>query len=103
MMFENGELDILDMDNNSSQLEYFLNNETYKDQIVSGVRVGIYDICLNEKFTELSDARVRKALQYSIDRQAILDSLYAGLGELENGIFPHGLIGYNADLPETPL
>lgn len=102
MMFENGELDILDMDNNSSQLEYFLNNDTYKDQIVSGVRVGVYYICLNEKFPELSDARVRKALQYSIDRQAILDSLYAGLGELENGIFPHGLIGYNADLAEIP-
>lgn len=102
MMFENGELDILDMDNNSSQLEYFLNNDTYKDQIVSGVRVGIYYICLNEKFPELSDARVRKALQYSIDRQAILDSLYAGLGELENGIFPHGLIGYNAELAAIP-
>ena len=102
MMFENGELDILDMDNNSSQLEYFLNNDAYKDQIVSGPRVGIYYICLNEKFAELSDARVRKALQYSIDRQAILDSLYAGEGQLENGIFPHGLIGYNADLPEIP-
>ena len=102
MMFENGELDILDMDNNSSQLEYFLNNDAYKDQIVSGARVGIYYICLNENFTELSDARVRKALQYSIDRQAILDSLYAGQGQLENGIFPHGLIGYNADLAEIP-
>ena len=102
MMFENGELDILDMDNNSSQLEYFMNNEKYKDQIVSGPRVGTYYIMLNEKFTELSDARVRKALQYSIDRQAILDSLYAGLGLLENGIFPHGLIGYNENLPEIP-
>ncbi|MEE0094919.1 MAG: ABC transporter substrate-binding protein [Oscillospiraceae bacterium] len=102
MMFENGELDILDMDNNASQLEYFLNNDAYQDQIVSGPRVGVYYICLNEKFTELSDARVRKALQYSIDRQAILDSLYAGKGQLENGIFPHGLIGYNADLPEIP-
>lgn len=102
MMFENGELDILDMDNNASQLEYFLNNDAYQDQIVSGPRVGIYYVCLNEKFTELSDARVRKALQYSIDRQAILDSLYAGEGQLENGIFPHGLIGYNADLPEIP-
>ena len=102
MMFENGELDILDMDNNSSQLEYFLNNDQYKDQIVSGPRVGTYYIMLNENFTELSDARVRKALQYSIDRQAILDSLYAGLGQLENGIFPHGLIGYNENLPEIP-
>lgn len=102
MMFENGELDILDMDNNASQLEYFLNNDAYQDQIVSGSRVGIYYIMLNENFTELSDARVRKALQYSIDRQAILDSLYAGQGQLENGIFPHGLIGYNADLSEIP-
>lgn len=102
MMFENGELDILDMDNNSSQLEYFLDNEDYADQIVSGARVGIYYICLNENFEELSDARVRKALQYSIDRQAILDALYAGQGQLENGIFPHGLIGYNENLEEIP-
>ncbi len=102
MMFENGELDLLDLDNASSQMEYFLNNPDYQDQIASGPRVGIHYICLNQAFEPLNNAKVRQALQRAIDRQAILDALYAGQGTLENGIFPHGLIGYNADLPEIP-
>lgn len=36
MMFENGELDILDLSSVPSQADYFLNSDTYKDQIVSG-------------------------------------------------------------------
>ncbi len=102
MMFENGELDILDFDYATTQLDYFLENEEYADQIISGARVGINYICLNQSIEPLNDVNVRKALQYSIDRQAILDALYSGLGYVENGIFPHGLVGYNADLAEIP-
>lgn len=102
MMFENGELDILDLDNAASQMDYFLSNPDYESQIVSGPRVGVHYICLNEGFEPLDNVLVRKALQRSLDRQAILDAIYAGQGKLENGIFPHGLIGYNADLPEIP-
>lgn len=102
MMFENGELDLLDLDNAPSQMEYFLSNPQYEDQIVSGLRVGVHYICMNQAFEPLDNVSVRKALQRSIDRQAILDALYAGQGQLENGIFPHGLIGYNPDLPEIP-
>lgn len=102
MMFENGEIDLLDLDNAASQMEYFLNNEQYADQIVSGTRVGINYIGLNEKVEALSNVLVRQALQRAVDRQAILNALYAGRGNVENGIFPHGLIGYNPDLPEIP-
>ncbi len=102
MMFENGELDLLDLDNAPTQMEYFLNSDQYADQIVSGSRVGINYICLNEDYEPLNDVNVRKALQYSLDRQAMLDALYSGQGKLENGIFPHGLVGYNPDLPEIP-
>lgn len=102
MMFENGEIDLLDLDNAASQMEYFLNNEQYADQIVSGTRVGINYIGLNEKVEALSNVLVRQALQRAVDRQAILEALYAGRGNVENGIFPHGLIGYNPDLPEIP-
>lgn len=100
MMYENGELDILDLDNASSQLEYFLDNEEYADNIVSGMRVGIYYIGLNEAFEPLDNVLVRKALQRAVDRQAILDALYAGRGQVLSGILPVGLIGYNADLPD---
>lgn len=100
MMFENGELDILDLDNAPSQADYFLDNPDYADNIVSGMRVGIYYIALNEAFEPLDNVLVRKALQCSVDRQAILDALYGGRGQVQNGIFPVGLIGYNPDLPE---
>ena len=102
MMFENGELDLLDLDNASSQLDYFLNNPDYKDQIASGQRVGINYICLNQQYEPLDNVLVRRALQRAVDRQAIIDALYAGTGMVENGIFPHGLIGFNPDLPEIP-
>lgn len=100
MMFENGELDLLDLDNAASQADYFLNNEAYTDQIVSGTRVGTYYIALNELHEALSNVKVRQALQHAIDRQAILDALYGGRGTVENGIFATGLIGHNNDLPE---
>ena len=100
MMFENGELDLLDLDNAPSQVDYFLQSDKYKDSIVQGPRVGVYYVTFNENIEPLQDVKVRKALQMSIDRQAILDALYGGRGQLENGILPHGLIGYNADLPE---
>ena len=103
MMFENGELDLLDLDNAASQMDYFLDEANgYADRIASGPRVGVHYICLNESFEPLDNVLVRKALQRSLDRQAILDALYSGQGQLENGIFPHGLIGYNANLPEIP-
>ena len=102
MMFENGELDLLDLDNASSQMDYFLTHPDYQNQIVSGPRVGVHYICLNEGFEPLDNVLVRKALQRGLDRQAILDALYSGQGQLEHGIFPHGLIGYNANLPEIP-
>lgn len=100
MMFENGELDLLDLDNAASQADYFLNNEAYTDQIVSGTRVGTYYIALNELHEALANVEVRQALQHAIDRQAILDALYGGRGSVENGIFATGLIGHNNDLPE---
>lgn len=95
MMFENGELDILDLDFAADSADRFL--ETYPDQIVSAPRVGITYVTMNQKIAPLEDVRVRKAIQMSIDRQAILDALYGGRGQVEQGIFPHGLIGFNAN------
>jgi ABC-type transport system substrate-binding protein len=45
---------------------------------------------------------VRKALQLALNRQTILDAVYSGSGRVENGIFPHGLYGFNPDLPTIP-
>lgn len=98
MMFESGELDILDLDYAADSVDRF--TETYPDQIVQGPRVGITYFTMNFNKEPFSDVKVRKAVQMAIDRQAILDALYGGRGQIEQGIFPHGLIGFNADQEE---
>ena len=98
MMFESGELDILDLDYAADSVDRF--TETYPDQIVQGPRVGIVYFTMNFNKEPFQDVRVRKAVQRSIDRQAILDALYGGRGQVEQGIFPHGLIGFNPDQEE---
>lgn len=98
MMFESGELDILDLDYAVDSVDRF--TETYPDQIVQGPRVGIVYFTMNFDKEPFQDVRVRKAVQMSIDRQAILDALYGGRGQVEQGIFPHGLIGFNPDQEE---
>ena len=98
MMFESGELDILDLDYAADSVDRF--TETYPDQIVQGPRVGIVYFTMNFNKEPFQDVRVRKAVQMSIDRQAILNALYGGRGQVEQGIFPHGLIGFNPDQEE---
>ena len=102
MQFETGKLDLLDLENAVSQVPYFLGSAKWKKQIVSGPIVGIYFYALNEKIKPLNDVRVRKAIQYAIDRKLILDKIYNGQGVVEHGILPRGLIGHNPSLPTIP-
>lgn len=93
MMFESGELDLLDLDFVTDAADRFL--ETYPDQIVQGPRVGITYFTMNFNIEPFQDLKVRQAMQMAIDRQAILDALYGGRGQVEHGIYPYGLIGFN--------
>ena len=102
MMFEDGELDILDLDNLDSSAEFFIHGDIYQDRLHETQQIAITYIALNESVKPLDDVRVRKALQLSLDRQMLLDAVYSGRGHVENGIFPRGLNGFNPDLPEIP-
>lgn len=93
MMFESGELDLIDLDFVTDAADRFL--ETYPDQIVQGPRVGITYFTMNFNIEPFQDVKVRKAVQMAIDRQAILDALYGGRGQVEHGIYPFGLIGFH--------
>ncbi len=101
-MFENGEIDVLDLDELGNSAEFFLHGSEYQDRLFSVPRIGITYIAMNESIKPLNDVRVRKAMQMSLDRPMLLAAVYGGRGNIENGIFPHGLYGYNPDLPEIP-
>ena len=102
LMFENGELDILDLDNLGDTAEFFFHGDIYQERLCEAQQIGINYIALNESVKPLDDVRVRKALQLSLDRQMLLDAVYSGRGTLENGIFPRGLKGFDPDLPGIP-
>ena len=102
MMFEKGELDILDLDDQGSSAEFFIHGDIYQSRIEEVPPIGISYIALNESVAPLDDVRVRKALQLSLDRAALLDIVYSGRGSVENGIFSRGLYGFNSDLPAIP-
>lgn len=102
LMFDEGKLDILDLDNLGEEMEFFIHGDIYQDNLFAANQLGISYIALNESIQPLNDVRVRKALQLALNRQTLLDTACSSRGQLENGIFPHGLAGYNPDLPEIP-
>lgn len=101
-LFENGELDILNLDDVGKDAEFYIHGDIYQDRIYTVQRICITYIALNELVEPLSDVRVRKALQLSLNRAILLDVGFSGNGYVENGIMPHGLYGFNPDLPEIP-
>ncbi len=101
-LFDEGKLDILDLDELGSAAEYYYHSDLYQDRIYQVPRIGITYIALNESVEPLGDVRVRKALQLGLNRTVLLDAIYSGLGSVENGIFPVGLNGHNPELPEIP-
>lgn len=101
-LFEAGGLDVLDLDEVGSAAEYFLHGDIYQDRLFSVQRISITYIALNESVEPLRDVRVRRALQLALNRGLLLDAVYSGQGIVENGIFPHGLYGFNPELPEIP-
>ncbi len=102
MMFEEGDLDILNLDDIGKSSEYFLHGDTYEGRVYEVPRISITYFALNESVKPLDDARVRKALQLSLNRQVLLDAAYSGKGQVEQGIMPRGLYGYDPDLEEIP-
>lgn len=101
-MFENGEIDVLDLDETGNTAEFFLHGDIYQSRLFCVPRIGITYIALNEGIPPLDDVRVRKAMQLALNRATLLDAVYGGRGSVENGIYPHGLYGFNPELPEIP-
>ena len=101
-LFEEGGLDILDLDEVGSASEYFIHGDIYQNCLHRVNRIALTYIALNESIAPLNDVRVRKALQLALNRKILLEAVYGGEGRTENGIIPIGLYGFNPDLPEIP-
>lgn len=50
----------------------------------------------------MNDIRVREAINLAIDRQALLDTIFGGVGELASQIVPEGVTGHNPEIEVWP-
>ena len=100
LLFERGGLDLLNLDDVGKAAEFFLHGDIYQDRLYTVQRISTTYIALNESVPPLDDVRVRRALQLALNRALLLDAAYSGYGAVENGIMPHGLAGFNPELPE---
>ena len=98
LMYQNGELDILDLENLDATIVQSTYKTQYADKIITCSRVGLTYFALNANNTFLSDVNVRKAIQMAIDVDAIVAGIYSGDAIVENGIIPMGIWGFNSDL-----
>jgi len=102
MEFEEGNIDIFFASNAISQINYFKESDTWKDSIYTTLEAGGYFYLPNQSMAPYDDVNVRKAIAYAIDRQALLDTIYEGFGQVANGMVVKGILGYNEELEAYP-
>ncbi len=98
LMFQNGELDLIDLGALDTALVESAYRSQWKDSIVSRPKVGLIFLAMNETNQYLSDVRVRKAIGAAIDVDKIISGIYSQDAVRQNGIIPTGVIGYNEHL-----
>ena len=103
LMFQNGEIDIIDL----SAIDSLIVQRSYKtefaDQVIYNQQVGMSYLALNETNQFLKDVRVRKAICMAIDVDDIVNNLMSGDAIRQNGIIPTGIWGHNNELEGCPL
>ncbi len=68
-------------------------------QFVQWPGTGYTQVNLNISQKPLNDIRIRQAMSLSLNRKAILDGIYFGVGELANGPMTAATWAYNKDYP----
>ena len=98
LMFQNGELDMIDLKRLDSIIVESTYKTMYEDQIVSTPNAGMTYLTFNENQEYLKDVNVRKAICMAIDVDLIINSIYNGNALREHGIIPTGIWAHNDDL-----
>ncbi|HEX5503289.1 MAG TPA: ABC transporter substrate-binding protein [Thermomicrobiales bacterium] len=60
-------------------------------------------IIMNTRNAPLNDVKVRQALNYATDKQALIDVINFGVGEISNSFMPNGALYWNKDQKGYPF
>ncbi len=91
LALESGDVDLIDAVS-PQETERMAKNSRLK--IVNPPSAGFIRIYLNVQKGPLTDKRVRQAIAYAIDREAIVKNLFKGQAEVAHSLAPPGVFGY---------
>ncbi|MBB4933342.1 peptide/nickel transport system substrate-binding protein [Lipingzhangella halophila] len=81
-----GDLDVISALAAAESLDQFTGDDQY--QVIEGTTNGEVVLGLNHERDALSDRRVRQAIAHAIDQEALLETVWAGHGELIGSMVP---------------
>lgn len=106
--FQAGNLDVTDIQQGQYKQtisEYGEAKDGYtanpKEQAITGPQLATYYIVVNNTRPQLDNVKVRKALSYAINRQAICDTVFEGSRVPATGIVPKGIGGFQENAWEA--
>lgn len=79
-------IDVIGTVQTPESLEQFEGNDDY--QVIEGTTNGEVVLSMNNESGPMSDPKARQAARYAIDHQALLDTCWAGRGELIGSMVP---------------
>jgi peptide/nickel transport system substrate-binding protein len=74
-------------------------NRSGKARVESPFYAGLYVLAVNSKAPPLDNPKIKQALSWAIDRDAIVKSIWRGQGIVPNGAISRGQFAYEPDRP----
>jgi ABC-type transport system substrate-binding protein len=97
-MYEANELDVVTLQPDTARR--VLRDARMRDQLRRAPVAQVNYLGMNQNlYAPFKDIRVREAFCLAIDRQALVDGLYGGVGQPLNGQIAPGVAGFNPDVP----
>ncbi|MBF0408912.1 MAG: ABC transporter substrate-binding protein [Candidatus Riflebacteria bacterium] len=93
MEFESGNIDILQL--NPSNFERFESKPENSGKIKDVPAMNVFYVGLNNEKPPFNDVNTRKALNYLINRDSIINAVFKGRGKIARGSIPPGILGYS--------
>ncbi|MEP7202098.1 MAG: ABC transporter substrate-binding protein, partial [Ilumatobacteraceae bacterium] len=94
---KSGTIDLLHTTNGETIAEFRDTKEFPMQEITNTAETNYALLHVTQEGSPLNDVRVRCALAYATDEQAIVDAISAGVGQLATGPFSPDQVGYLAD------